>query len=159
VVEYLRQAASALDKAHAMGIAHGDLRLQNLFVTLREDGSPFLKLLDFGVAKLATAEGARPTGVAAAAVTPHELLRGGADAIGPPADVWALGLVAFTLLTGRSYFTAATIPELHAEILAATRALPSARGAALGPAFDAWLMRCLADQPSARWASAGDAVV
>src|SRR4051812_30827278 len=52
VVLYLRHAARALDKAHPLGIVHRDLKPDNLFLTVREDGTPCVKILDFGIAKL-----------------------------------------------------------------------------------------------------------
>src|SRR5262249_36188212 len=52
VVTYLTQASRALDKTPAAGIVHRDLKPDNLFVTRRDDGSPCVKILDFGVAKV-----------------------------------------------------------------------------------------------------------
>jgi eukaryotic-like serine/threonine-protein kinase len=155
-LEYLRQVAVALDKAHAMGIVHGDLRPQSLFVTRRDDGSSCVKILGFGIGRLAAAEEGR-TGVAAAELTTPEALRA-RDVSGPAADVWAFGLLAFRLLVARRYWAAETLPELHAEILSESPAPASARGSALGAPFDGWLSRCLAREPSKRFATAGEAV-
>ncbi len=114
VVTLLRQLAVALDKTHAAGIVHRDLKPENLFVTLRDDGSPRLKVLDFGIAKvvaLATTE-AHPGAVAQAKATrsmgtplfmaPEQL--GGGGPLGPRADLYAVGHVAYTMLVGQSYW-------------------------------------------------------
>src|SRR5258708_121537 len=52
VVAFLSQAARALDKAHARGVVHRDLKPENLFISLRDDEPPTLKILDFGIAKV-----------------------------------------------------------------------------------------------------------
>src|SRR5690606_4381145 len=108
VVEYLRQAARALDKAHAAGIVHRDLKPENLYLTHREDGSPCIKLLDFGIARLADTEGpAMSTQVGYVFGTPNymapEQTTGNPEQVGPKTDIWALGLVAFKLLVGSEY--------------------------------------------------------
>src|SRR6476469_1049611 len=48
VLEWMRQIGRAIDKAHRLGITHRDLKPENLFLTQREDGSPLIKILDFG---------------------------------------------------------------------------------------------------------------
>src|SRR5262249_41483169 len=105
VLTYLSQAAMALDKTHAAGIVHRDLKPENLFVTRRDDGSPCGKILDFRIAKVIAqshqAEGTQALG------TPlymaPEQIRGKGD-IGPGADVYALGHIAYTLLVGEAYW-------------------------------------------------------
>ena len=57
-VGYVLQACEAIVEAHGLGIVHRDLKPSNLFVTRRRDGSPLLKVLDFGISKLAIAESA-----------------------------------------------------------------------------------------------------
>jgi serine/threonine protein kinase len=164
VVEYLRQTARALDKAHGMGIVHRDLKPENLFLTSREDGTPCIKLLDFGIAKLVGV--AHPTELktqsGAVFGTPAfmspEQTRGENETIGPESDIWAFGLIAFKLLTGRDYWTANVLAQLYVEILQAPIVPPSARGANFGPIFDAWFLRCVAREIPMRFTTTGEAV-
>jgi eukaryotic-like serine/threonine-protein kinase len=164
VVEYLRQAARALDRAHAMGIIHRDLKPENLFVTHREDGSPCIKLLDFGIARLADSNEAGShlkTKAGYVFGTPSymspEQTTGDHKRVGPATDVWALGLVAFKLLVGEHYWTADTPAHVCAKVLTERIAPPSERGSTHGPAFDAWFARCVAREVHERFQSAGEA--
>jgi serine/threonine-protein kinase len=164
VVEYLRQVARALDKAHAIGVVHRDLKPENLFLTHREDGSPCIKLLDFGIARLAEPEAAHALQTQHGYVfgtpnymAPEQAIGETAD-IGPATDVWALGLVAFKLLVGVEFFTGKTAAHLSAQIVAEPLATPSARGAPFGPGFDAWFARAVCRSTSERFGSAGEAV-
>src|SRR5262249_47021480 len=75
------QAARALAKAHAAGVVHGDLAPGNMFLTTREDGSPCLKILDFGIARLS--HGGTPM-----YMSPE---RAAGRAIDGRADLWSLG--------------------------------------------------------------------
>src|SRR6185503_2887492 len=121
VVLYLRQAARALDKAHGLGIVHRDLKPENIFLTVREDGTPCVKLLDFGIAKLtgasASSMGAQSkTKTGAIFGTPlymaPEQARAQTHLIGPHTDIWAIGLIACRLLLGADYWQAETISDL-----------------------------------------------
>jgi eukaryotic-like serine/threonine-protein kinase len=99
---YLYQTALALDKTHRASIVHRDLKPENIFLMEREDGPARVKVLDFGVAKL-LAEGATASGATEVVGTPTymapEQFRAGAR-ITPAVDVYALGLMAYTLLVG-----------------------------------------------------------
>jgi serine/threonine-protein kinase len=166
VVLYLRQAARALDKAHAIGIVHRDLKPENIFLTIREDGLPSVKLLDFGIAKLtgAAAEIGSKSKTKTGAVfgTPlymaPEQARSELHKIGPHTDVWALGLITTKLLLGDDYWEAETLPVLVVKILVDPIPLPSEKGSRFGPAFDAWFMRCCARDHAQRFATAGEAI-
>ncbi len=104
VVALLQQAVQALEKTHAAGIVHRDLKPENLFVTERDDGTLWLKLLDFGIAKIvARSTLAKTTRVAGTPLyMPPEQIQGKGN-IGPAADIYALAHIAFTLLVGQPY--------------------------------------------------------
>ena len=175
-VRYLSHVAQGLDHAHQFvdksgrrtPIVHRDLKPENLFLARREAAEPIVKILDFGVAKVL---GSSVTTTASIRGTPaymaFEQISGGA--IGPETDVWAFGLVAFFLLTGREYWRTASRADLgmlslFAEILHQPIVAPSQRARELGvaphwpPGFDAWFLRCVAREPSARFGSAGAAL-
>jgi serine/threonine-protein kinase len=163
VVGWLRQIAKALDKAHALGIIHRDLKPENLFLEERTDAPPIVKVLDFGVAKVRTHEDVKKTATGAVLGTPlymsPEQAAGESSKIGAPTDVWALGLIAYRLLTGKDYWVANTVPALLAKIVYGKVEPPSAFGCDLGPAFDAWFTRSCAAEPADRWPSATQQVV
>jgi serine/threonine-protein kinase len=169
VVTLLGQAASALDRTHAAGIVHRDLKPENLFLTARDDGTAKLKVLDFGIAKVA-AQGAQAAGVTGVIGTPYYMSPEqalGDGRMGPAVDVYALGHIAFTLLVGHPYWLAEA-QMLGNEVALLARSLmgapepPSARalrsGATLPAGFDAWFARATAREPTARFGTAGELV-
>ena len=165
VVLLLSQAALALDRTHGAGIVHRDLKPDNLFVTSRDDGSPRLKILDFGVAKV-VADEARSIQQTAAIGTPlymsPEQFQGDGK-IGPRADLYALGHIAYTLLTGRPYWydEQRSNPAIFAFVvlvMAGPSERPSKRasrrGVTLPSGFDAWFARATARVPRDRFDTA-----
>ncbi|MCC6903071.1 MAG: serine/threonine protein kinase [Polyangiaceae bacterium] len=161
---YLGQVARALDKAHGLGIIHRDIKPENLFLTEREDGTPLVKLLDFGIAKLTDgADLSSKTATGAIFGTPlymaPEQILGQPDRICPQTDVWALGVLAHRMLTGAEPWTAQTLPHLVAQIAYEPIPTPSQRGSTLGPGFDGWFARACAREPSDRFGSASEAIV
>ena len=161
VLLWLRQVARALDKAHAGGIVHRDLKPANLFLTRREDGSPLVKILDFGIAKMA-AESTLLTNSDSFLGTPGFMAPEQTDSKGPPvtyrADLYTLGLIAFKLLTGQSYWRNGSLAQLLAQILVTQMPPPSERGSSLGPAFDAWFLRACDRDVNRRFASTTEQV-
>jgi serine/threonine protein kinase len=111
-VDYVLQACEALAEAHSLGIVHRDLKPSNIFVARRSDGTPVIKVLDFGIAKApageAWAEGAL-TGTDGAIGSPMymspEHLRSTAT-VDQRTDVWSLGIILHELLTSRHPFEA-----------------------------------------------------
>ncbi|AUX43052.1 uncharacterized protein SOCE26_044920 [Sorangium cellulosum] len=169
VVLYLSHVARALDKTHAAGIVHRDLKPENLFVTRRDDGSPCVKILDFGLAKIAahSSMAERTALVGTPLYMAPEQIRGD-GAIGPKADIHALGHVAFTLLVGSAYWLteARVSPSIFALLQRMTGGLPEPpsaraarrRGVKLPPAFDAWFQQATALDPKDRFERATTAV-
>jgi serine/threonine protein kinase len=162
VVEWLRQVARGLGKAHESGIVHRDLKPENLFLTRREDGSPLVKILDFGIAKMST-EGAALTHSDQFLGTPMYMAPEQADGqygspVTPQADLYALGLIAFKLLTGHVYWKSGTLAQILAQILAQPMRPPSERGSSFGTAFDAWFARACDREPTRRFTSAREQV-
>jgi eukaryotic-like serine/threonine-protein kinase len=155
VVLWTSQVAKALDKAHPLGIVHRDLKPENLFLTYREDGTALVKILDFGIAKIGpTSGGTTQTGqvLGTPLYMAPEQARGDAD-VSPAADRHALGLIAYRLLLGRTYWTASSMTGIIGQILYEPLVVPSVRGLALGDAFDAWFMRACDPAPAKRFAS------
>lgn len=169
VVIYLQQVARALDKTHAAGIIHRDLKPENMFVTRRDDDSPCVKILDFGIAKVV--EQSQKARTTQALGTPlymsPEQIRGDRE-IDPRADLYALGHIAYALLTGEPYW--AEEANLHeaifpflSTVLGGVVESPSQRaqrrrGAALPPAFDAWFRKATAPRAEHRFDRASTAV-
>lgn len=162
-VVILGQVASALDKTHAAGIVHRDLKPENLFVTWREDGSPRIKVLDFGIAKIVAestqAKATRSMG-SPLYMSPEQLK--GDGRIGPRADVYAVGHVTYTALVGRPYweddFTDQGVWPLLLKMMDGAREAATVRaakhGVMLPPAFDAWFRRATALDASDRFETA-----
>ncbi|WP_437833098.1 serine/threonine protein kinase [Sorangium sp. So ce1153] len=167
VLTYLGQAAPAIDKMHKLGIVHRDLKPSNLFLEQREHDAPRLKILDFGVAKVLHEGVTR--GSTGAAGTPIYMApeQFQSSRITRSADIYALGMIAFTLLVGKPYWddeaqigdspVAFALVALHGpKEPACERA--ARRGVTLPPAFDAWFARATALAPSRRFPTAGAAV-
>jgi eukaryotic-like serine/threonine-protein kinase len=107
VADVLSQVGHALEQAHAHGVVHRDLKPENIFLAAsrRRDATFTAKILDFGIAKLVLDNqdkmGTQPLG-SPLFMAPEQTDRRGS--IRPATDVWALGLIAFKLLTGRAYW-------------------------------------------------------
>jgi len=161
---YLQQMARALDKAASLGIVHRDIKPENLFLTRRDDGTPCVKLLDFGIAKLTQGSESVASKTATGAIFGTPLYMAPEQILGQPekicaqTDVWALGIMAHRMLVGSEPWTAETLPHLVAQIAYEALPVPSAHGSHFGPEFDAWFARCCARQPADRFATAAEAV-
>jgi serine/threonine-protein kinase len=164
----LRQVASALDKTHRAGIVHRDLKPENLFLTQREDGSPRMKMLDFGISKVVS-DAATGPGVTRGIGTPlymapEQVL---AQPVSAATDLYALALITYTLLVGVPYWQsdAERFDNSISFVIHTSRGVvesASERAARVGrslPAgFDAWFARATSLSPRNRFSSAGEQV-
>ncbi len=165
VVTYLQQAAIALERTHAAGIIHRDLKPENLFLTRRDDGSPRVKILDFGVAKI-VADGsvnANSTKTVGSPLYMGPEQISGEMKIGPAVDRYSLAHIAFTLLVGKPYWhverkAAGGIYPFMMQIMKGVTVAASVRAADYGvqlpAAFDAWFVKATATEPAQRYESA-----
>ncbi|MBK7071711.1 MAG: serine/threonine protein kinase [Myxococcales bacterium] len=155
-VDYVLQACAGLVEAHAAGLVHRDLKPANLFLTRRPDGTPLVKVMDFGIAKAMGPIDAAITGSAAVMGSPGymspEQLRSARD-VDRRADLWSLGIVLYELVCGRRPFAAQTITEL--AVMLATEpvpalTVPTPRG------FASVVARCLEKDPARRYQSVAE---
>lgn len=153
VVEYVLQACEAIAEAHVTGIVHRDLKPANLFLIRRADGSPCVKVLDFGISKAAdAASGSALTQTAAMMGSPKymspEQLKSSRD-VDARTDIWALGVILYELLSGEGAFRADTMPQLYVAIIQDPP--QPLRRPDVPPGLVQVILRCLEKDPARRF--------
>ncbi len=156
--------AMALSAAHAKGVVHRDLKPENVMLVTHEGQSDFVKVLDFGIAKLDAIEaGASVTGIALTKVgmiigTPDYMAPEQAlgQAIDGRTDLYTVGVMLFELLTGERPFTGGAATVLRQHVVCEAPRLPAAIDARLDPRVAEIVARLLEKAPAARHASAAD---
>jgi serine/threonine-protein kinase len=148
------QIAEALTSAHARGIIHRDLKPENVFLT-GDLAAPVAKVLDFGMARLERGEGKALTNAGAVLGTPSfmppEQARG--EPVDYRADIYAIGAILYTALTGQRPFDRPTLPETLVAVLTEEPPPPRSIEPTIPPGLEVVVLRAMAREPSERYAS------
>ncbi len=156
-VSVIEQICKALERAHAQGIVHRDVKPANVFLVSGQPEGPLVKVLDFGLAKHGASGLSDLTSSGAIFGTPHYMSpeqAASARAVTPQSDLWSVAVIAYECLTGRRPFPAESLIELCVALATsrfdpATSACPE-----LSPGIDAWFTRAFRREPSERFPSA-----
>jgi serine/threonine protein kinase len=157
VAAIMRQIGSALGAAHDKGIVHRDLKPENVMVQTLSGGEELVKLIDFGIASVKDSQfatAAERTKVAGA--LPYmapEQLRGQPEVA---CDIWAMGVIAYELITGRLPFVADTMVHLYEEQRKGLELKPSKFRGDLPAAAEQAILKALSFNPNERHARAKD---
>jgi serine/threonine-protein kinase len=150
----LRQVTAALAEAHEVGLVHRDVKPENIMLCTRGGVREFVKVLDFGLVKdVAAPSDVKITSERAIAGTPLYMAPESIvspDTVGPPADVYAVGCVAYFLLTGRPPFEGDNVVGVLAAHLHGAPDAPSTHAREVPAELDGLVLRCLDKQPEAR---------
>lgn len=162
-VEYVLQACEALAEAHAHGIVHRDVKPSNLFLTRRPDGTPCVKVLDFGISKLVIPKGHLQD----PALTSTRAVLGSPQYMSPEqvrnarnvdarCDIWGLGVTLYELLVDAMPFEGDTVPALSATIVADPPIPVRQVRPEVPEQLDAVILRCLEKDPNQRFHGAAE---
>lgn len=155
-VAYVLQACEAIAEAHALGIVHRDLKPANLFLARRAGRDPMVKVLDFGISK---------TNDAASGLTQTSSVMGSPFYMAPEqmmsskdvdarTDLWALGIILYELLTGKTPFGADSMPEVVFNVTQRDPAPIRGLRPEVPEELAEVISRCLAREPARRYQNA-----
>jgi eukaryotic-like serine/threonine-protein kinase len=165
-VSYILQTCEALADAHAAGVIHRDLKPGNLFLTRKNDGTPVIKVIDFGISKVGVTGEAGPPEAGSGEMTQTAMMMGSPLYMAPEqmasardvdarSDIWSLGIILHTLLTGQPPFKAPSVMQVYELIMAGAPPLRSVLpGAPEG--LEKILLKCLQKQRKDRYDNVAD---
>ena len=166
VVAIARAVCDSLAEAHGQGIVHRDLKPENIHLEPHGDDHDFVKVLDFGIAKLLQPGPDADGGNAGEELTKHNEVVGTFDYVSPEqiiggsysgrSDLYTLGVVMYEMITGSRPFGHVTGPALLTSILTTPPSAPSIRLPGLPPDLDRVILRCLESKPEQRYADVGE---
>lgn len=149
-VEFVLQACVAVAEAHALGIVHRDLKPANLFCIRRADGKSSVKVLDFGISKV-TDQSSPESGMSVTKTTavmgsplymsPEQMKA--SKSVDGRADIWALGVILYELLTARVPFEGDTVTDIAIKVATQPAVPVQALRPEVPAALDAVILKCL----------------
>jgi serine/threonine protein kinase len=148
VLTYMLQVCEAVAEAHSLGIVHRDLKPANMFLIHLPNGSPCVKVLDFGISKQIVADDDVAKNLTKAGamlgsplyMSPEQIRSKAVDA---RSDIWALGVVLFETLTGSKPFNAETLPEVILKVAQDAPPNPGQLRAGIPPELASIVLKCL----------------
>lgn len=151
----LDDVLDTLSAAHAAGVVHRDLKPANMFLVRQANGEAYVRILDFGLAKRSGPGGPRTSRASMVAGTPHYMAPEQAlgETVGPRADLYSVGCIAYEMLTGRLPFDTEDPVEQIAKRLS-TVPVRASKVARVPAELDEIVMRLLEREPEDRPASA-----
>jgi serine/threonine-protein kinase len=162
-IELVLQACEAVAEAHSLGIVHRDLKPANLFLTHRADGTPSIKVLDFGISKV-THPG---TSQAEAALTHTTTIMGSPLYMSPEqlratrgvdlrTDIWSIGVILYELLSGEAPFIGPTLPDISVKIAVEPPPPLRAKRPDVSALLEAVILKCLEKDRDNRFRTLGE---
>jgi serine/threonine-protein kinase len=154
-VSLMIQLASAVGGAHERNIVHRDLKPDNIFLTSYPDYPDFVKVLDFGIAKLLGSDGSLKTSPGLiigtpAFMSPEQCM--GDENLDGRSDIYSLGVVGYRMLTGQLPHVGNIMQQMQGH-LSRTPKHPGELRPELSPAITALVMKCMARAPADRYQS------
>ena len=153
-LDIAEQCASALSRAHQMGVIHRDLKPENIIIVQRKERRDFVKLLDFGIAKILDAP----------SLTGSQQIFGTPGYIAPEyiqsteidgrADLYSLGCILYEMVTGALPFDYEYPGDLLVKHVTEAPIKPSGRLPSVEPPVEAFILRCLEKNPDLRFRDA-----
>jgi serine/threonine-protein kinase len=158
-VEFILQTCEAMAEAHGLGIVHRDLKPANLFCIRRADGLLSIKVLDFGISKIASGPGLDMTRADAVMgsplyMSPEQMLS--ARSVDARSDIWSMGVILYELISGRAPFRGENLPEVCMSI--ASQPTPPLRATRPDTPsnLDAVLAKCLQKDRKKRYSNVAE---
>ncbi len=155
VIELAVQVASGLSKAHDKGIVHRDIKPGNIFLT----GDGLVKIVDFGLAKLAAQTGLTRSGAVVGTATYMSPEQARGDEVDHRSDIWALGVVLYEMVTGRLPFKGEHEPAIVYSIMNEKPEPVTALRTGVPMGLERLIDKCTAKNPAERYQHADELIV